>query len=84
MGVSRHGHSQVRTAILVVSGLVVALGVLLRTKWDTDGEPLRSWDWFGPPGLSPSIEFRQWFVRWSPLLIFGGLLIFGVALIAPH
>jgi len=53
------------------AGVVVSLSLLFRAQWDSDEEPLRTWDWPGARPIAPPPEVRGWFVRASPVFILG-------------
>jgi hypothetical protein len=59
----------VRTIVLSLLGLLVCLIIYFRTQWDTDGDPVKTWDWVGAPPPSPPPSVRRWFVRYSPIIV---------------
>jgi hypothetical protein len=69
-----------RGAILIGSALLVGIVLAYRQQWDTEGDPLVSWDY--PPRFPPPASFRRWFVRIAPILVLIGVGAFLMAAVA--
>ena len=70
-----------RNAVLFWCLLVISLSLLFRAQWDTDGDPLRTWDSQNMVPLAPAAVFRRWFVRIAPALVLICVICFGLALV---
>jgi hypothetical protein len=68
-----------RLGVIVASSLVVCGALLLRQQWDSDGDPLTTWNYFGPAPPAPPLAFRKWFVRIAPFLALVGLGVLAIA-----